>query len=102
VITTRRELAVLLASPEVRAVLAMGPGASPEYLADAILAARNGRGDPPVGERWDAVEVSLVTELGVRPPGHVGRSPVLSLEAWEYVTDLALEALAARRGAGAA
>ena len=81
-ITTRAELLKLLRSPGLEKKVY--GGCTPEQLADAILEARNGLGDPPVGERWDAVESTLARE-GVRPIGHVGRCPILELESFEYI-----------------
>ena len=82
-ITTRAELIKLLSTPDVAKLYRAG-GGTVEDLADAILDARNGLGDPPAGERWDAVESSLARE-GVRPVGHVGRCPILELETFEYI-----------------
>jgi len=82
VITSRAELLALLRSRRVQAILMTGGTA--EDLADALLTARGELADPPVGERWDAVE-STYALIGIRPIGHVGRSPTFSLETHEYI-----------------
>lgn len=84
-IVTRAEVLALLSAPQVQAALKEleARGGTPEDLADAILEAAGLPEDQPVGLRWDAVDWTLVNQLGIRPIGHVGRAPTLSLEAWE-------------------
>jgi hypothetical protein len=84
-ITTRAEVLALLAAPQVQAALKEleARGGGPGGLADAFLEAAGLPEDQPVGARWDAVDWTLVNQLGIRPIGHVGRAPTLSLEAWE-------------------
>lgn len=49
----------------------------------------------PAGVRWDRVEQAL-TALGLRAPSHVGRAPVLELEGYERLMNLAHEGARAR------
>ena len=72
----------MLRSPSVQKVLLQG--GTVEDLADALLAVRQENGQPPVGERWDGVEATMLS-FGYRPTGHVGRAPLYPLEAYEHM-----------------
>lgn len=86
-IATRAELNALLRAPKVLDILSsMSIPPDDQLIAlmtDAILEAAGPIDDQPVGERWDAVEWTLVNQLNIHPDGHVGRSPILPLTAWE-------------------